>query len=429
MKQAPALPRGLAVCLMSLVFVPQLALAAYVPALPAIGRSFGVGPGGTSSSLVGYMAAYAVCMILTGNLADRYGSRRVQLTGLVLFTGASVLCLLAPVYEVFVAGRVLQALGAGAGTVISRLWVQRALPEEQRLPMLTALSTVIAVTPAASPPLAGLVVEHTSWRALFAFMAVLGAVTVGAVAKFLPAGTGTGTAAETSGAPAADPVRPPGGLAGLGRAYRTVLANRDFTVFAGAISLAWCTYFTFTTYSSDLLQLQLGASPTLYGALYTLVITGYVAGSTTAKRLGRTRSLEFVARSAAAVAAGAALLMPATVRLWPHSTLSIVLPMAVCMLGVGALFPTCQAGMMRYEGEYAGAASGLFFFLQMASGACYTALTGIPGSPDASALALAIALPALSLLLLCLFALRSRPRAGQEALTAVSTGPVKSNSS
>ncbi|MEU1676998.1 MFS transporter [Streptomyces roseifaciens] len=425
MKQA-GLPRGLAVCLMSLVFVPQLALAAYVPALPAIGRSFGVGPGSTSSSLVGYMAAYAVCMILTGNLADRYGSRRIQLTGLVIFTGASLLCLLAPGYGVFVAGRVLQALGAGTGTVISRLWVQRALPKEQRLPMLTALSTVIAVTPAASPPLAGLVVEHTSWRALFAFMAVLGAVTVGAVARLLPADGGA--EAGAAGTPAGS-VRPPGGLAGLARAYRTVLANRDFTVFAGAISLAWCTYFTFTTYSSDLLQLQLGASPTVYGALYTLVITGYVAGSTTAKRLGRTRSLEFIARTAAAVAAGTALLMPVTVHLWPDSTLSIVLPMAVCMLGVGALFPTCQAGMMRYEGEYAGAASGLFFFLQMASGACYTALTGIPGSPDAPMLALAIALPALVLFLLCVFALRARPPAGREAAAVRSAGRVTSGSS
>ncbi|MEU1820461.1 MFS transporter [Streptomyces roseifaciens] len=425
MKQA-GLPRGLAVCLMSLVFVPQLALAAYVPALPAIGRSFGVGPGSTSSSLVGYMAAYAVCMILTGNLADRYGSRRIQLTGLVVFTGASLLCLLAPGYGVFVAGRVLQALGAGTGTVISRLWVQRALPKEQRLPMLTALSTVIAVTPAASPPLAGLVVEHTSWRALFAFMAVLGAVTVGAVAKLLPADSSA--AAEAAGTPAGS-VRPPGGLTGLARAYRTVLAHRDFTVFAGAISLAWCTYFTFTTYSSDLLQLQLGASPTVYGALYTLVITGYVAGSTTAKRLGRTRSLEFIARTAAAVAAGTALLMPVTVHLWPGSTLSIVLPMAVCMLGVGALFPTSQAGMMRYEGEYAGAASGLFFFLQMASGACYTALTGIPGSPDAPMLALAIALPALALFLLCVFALRARPPADREAPAVRSAGRVTSGSS
>ncbi|WKU48367.1 MFS transporter [Streptomyces sp. VNUA116] len=418
------LPRGLAVCLMSLVFVPQLALAAYVPALPAIGGSFGVGAGGTSSSLVGYMAAYAVCMILTGNLADRCGSRRVQLAGLVMFTGASVLCLLAPVYGVFVAGRVLQALGAGTGTVISRLWVQRALPTEQRLPMLTALSTVIAVTPAASPPLAGLVVEHTSWRALFAFMALLGVVTTLAVAKLLPADTGAGGPAGAPGGA----VRPPGGLAGLARAYRRVLANRDFTVFAGAISLAWCTYFTFTTYSSDLLQLRLGASPTLYGALYTLVITGYVAGSTTAKRLGRSRSLEFIARTAAAVAAGTALLMPVTVHLWPQSTLSIVLPMAVCMLGVGALFPTCQAGMMRYEGEYAGAASGLFFFLQMASGACYTALIGMAGPPDALMLALTIALPALALFLLCVFALRGGPEAGQDAVPVRTAGPVKSGS-
>ena len=152
------LPGGLALCLGALVFVPQLALAASVPALPAVGAAFGTGAGATSSSLVGYMAAYALCMLLTGTLADRYGARRVQLTGLALFSAASLLCLFAPVYPVFVAGRVLQALGGGTGTVVARLWVQHSLSEPDRLPMLTMLSTVIAVTPAASPPLAGLVV-------------------------------------------------------------------------------------------------------------------------------------------------------------------------------------------------------------------------------------------------------------------------------
>jgi DHA1 family bicyclomycin/chloramphenicol resistance-like MFS transporter len=392
--------RGLAVCLASLVFVPQLALAAYVPALPAVGESFGVGTDGTSGSLVAYMAAYAVCMLLTGNLADRYGARRVQLAGLLLFSGASLLCLLAPVYGAFFAGRVLQALGAGTGTVVSRLWVQRTLPEHRRLPMLTMLSTVIAVTPAASPPVAGLVVEHVSWRALFAFMTVLGVAVAAGVLRLLPADGPVATGGV------------PGGLVGYARAYRTVLTHRDFVVFAAAIALAWCAYFTFTTYSSDLIQREFGASPTVYGLLYTLVILGYVGGSTTAKRLGRSRSLEFLARTASAVAAAAALVMPVTVRVWPGSALSLVVPMAVCMLGVGAMFPTCQAGMMRYDGEHAGAASGLFFFLQMASGAVYTALLALPGTVGAQLLAAAVAVPAVALLAVCFLALRPRPAPG-----------------
>ncbi|MFF1560689.1 MFS transporter [Streptomyces sp. NPDC058279] len=281
-------------------------------------------------------------------------------------------------------------LGAGTGTVISRLWVQRQLPERMRLPILTMLPTVIAVAPAASPPLAGLVVQHSSWRVLFAFMVVLGLCVALGVLRLLPAQN----ARADAGRPA--PAPPWLSAAGLVQAYRRVLAHRGFRVFAAAISLAWCTYFTFTAYSSEVIQVELGASPTHFGLLYALVILGYVGGSSAAKRIGASRSLEVIARTASLVAAAAALLMPAAVHLWPHSTLSVVLPMAVCMLGVGAMFATCQAGMMRYDGEHVGAASGLFFFLQMASGACYTALVALQGPPAALVLALCVAAPALS---------------------------------
>ncbi|MFF8787342.1 MFS transporter [Streptomyces sp. NPDC015125] len=428
------LSRGLTLCLMSLVCVPQLALAAFVPAIPEIGAHFGAGESDLSRSMVGYMAAYAISMLVTGQLADRYGAKRTQLAALALFSGASALCLLAPNVAVFIAGRVLQALGAGAGTVIARLWVQKDLPQRERLNVLTALTTVIAVTPAVSPPLAGLLVQYASWRVLFACMTALGIGTLVGALFLLPsdrprgrpqmpvgrqataaatADTATATAEYTPGpdedrmatAPApsqgqsAHPRRASSG--GPLTAYRRILGNRDFTVFATAISLAWCAYFTFTTYSSHAIQVGLGASPVEYGGLYTLVIAGYVTGSSVAKRLGRVRSLELVARLASAVAAAAALVMSVSVRIWPDEPLSLVVPMAFCMVGVGAMFPTCQAGMMRYDGQHAGAASGLFFALQMASGAAYTGVTGLGGDPEFPGLAVAIALPALALLLVC----------------------------
>ncbi|MDT0460156.1 MFS transporter [Streptomyces sp. DSM 41527] len=433
------LSRGLTLCLMSLVCVPQLALAAFVPAIPQIGAHFGAGESDLSRSMVGYMAAYAISMLVTGQLADRYGAKRTQLAALALFAGASALCLLAPNVAVFIAGRVLQALGAGAGTVIARLWVQKDLPQRERLNVLTALTTVIAVTPAVSPPLAGLLVQYASWRVLFVCMTAVGVGTLVGAVFLLPADEPhnrpqTAAGRQTTGPSAAPGKGPAGGPAagpapapepplhtsseGPLTAYRRILGNRDFTVFATAISLAWCAYFTFTTYSSHAIQVGLGASPVEYGALYTLVIAGYVTGSSVAKRLGRVRSLELVARLASSVAAAAALVMSVSVRIWPDEPLSLVVPMAFCMVGVGAMFPTCQAGMMRYDGQHAGAASGLFFALQMASGAAYTGVTGLGGDPEFPGLAVAIALPALALLLVCAALMRSaaeRPPQGPAA--------------
>ena len=55
----------------------------------------------------------------------------------------------------------------------------------------------------------------------------------------------------------------------------------------------------------------------------------------------------------------------------------LALPVAVAMIGVGVAFPVCQAGMLRTAGANARNASGLFFFLQMTSGAAYTGVLSI----------------------------------------------------
>lgn len=367
----------LGACLMLLVIVPQATLAAFPPAMPAIASDLDASFSAMDRTLTLYMAGYAVSMALAGGLAARLDPRHVQLGALALHVTASIAVILAPSVAVLTAARVAQALGAGAGTVLARVYVQEAFPEEERLAALTRLSTAIALTPALSPPIAGVLLEMLSWRLVLLGVGVLGTGTLLLAGWVLPASV---PALEKGGS-----------------GMRRAMSSLRYWWFTAGICLAWCVYFTFTTYSSHTLQFHLGLSPATYGLLYSLVVVGYVVGSTAARKLGNRFSLEQVLAYAGVIAVAATSVMALGAGIAPRSPLALILPMAFAMVGVGAAFPICQAGMLRVAGTGARGASGLFFFVQMSSGALYTGALGLADPTSSGQLAAAVLAPAIGL--------------------------------
>jgi MFS transporter, DHA1 family, multidrug resistance protein len=372
---------GVRACLILLVVVAQASLAAFVPAVPRIADDLGTPATVVDRTMAMYMGGYAVSMAVAGVLAQRVGLRRVQLGALLLHLAASVVVAAATDPFTLAGARVAQALGGGAGTVLARVYVQEAFSESQRLPVLTQLSTAIAITPAVTPPLAGLLVDHVSWRPVLLALAGLSLLTFVVARRVLPASTTVPGHADPSD----------------GRRSRPTGA---FWWFTAAICLAWCSYFTFTTFSSSTFQVGLGTTSTTFGLLYGLVVVGYVVGSRTARRLSERRSLEQILLICGVVAAGATSAMTVGTVLAPDQPLLLSLPMAVAMIGVGAAFPVCQAGMLRSSGPNNRVASGLFFFLQMSSGAAYTGVLSALDPTTPAALSVAVLVPAAGLLLL-----------------------------
>src|SRR3954454_17350761 len=81
-------------------------------AVPAIGRDLGASLIALQWSLTGYLLTAATLLLVAGALADRYGRRRVLLTGLGVMLVASVVCAVAPSFPVLIGGRVVQGVGA-----------------------------------------------------------------------------------------------------------------------------------------------------------------------------------------------------------------------------------------------------------------------------------------------------------------------------
>ncbi|MGY2876509.1 EmrB/QacA subfamily drug resistance transporter [Marmoricola sp. URHA0025 HA25] len=176
--------------LISASFLAGLDLFIVNVAFDDIGRDFSAGAhppslGDLSWILNAYAVVYAALLIPAGRLTDRYGHKGGFVTGLALFTLASLACGYADGVWVLVALRAVQAIGAAVMTPASLGLLLAALPPERRAAgaRMWALSGAIA---AALGPAAGGVLVQLSWHWAFWINVPIGAALVIAAVRLVP---------------------------------------------------------------------------------------------------------------------------------------------------------------------------------------------------------------------------------------------------
>ena len=115
----------------------------------------------------GYLLAYAVLLITAGRLGDLFGPRTLFAAGLVVFTGASVLCGLSQDVGQLIAARVVQGVGGALLAPQSLAILTSIFPRERMGAALGFWGAVIGVSTIAGPTLGGLIVTNFDWRWIF----------------------------------------------------------------------------------------------------------------------------------------------------------------------------------------------------------------------------------------------------------------------
>lgn len=137
-------------------------------ALPGIAAQFGVPLAGLVWIVDGYTLAFAALLLVAGALADRYGARRIYLTGLAVFTLASLLCGLAWNADVLIGARMVQGFGAALFMPSSLSLLAHTYEDDAlRARMVSLWSAIVAVAAASGPLVGGMLIAQYGWRGVF----------------------------------------------------------------------------------------------------------------------------------------------------------------------------------------------------------------------------------------------------------------------
>ena len=158
------------------VFAGALDLSVLSPALPALGRDFGVQTNELAWVFTLYLLVTVLSIALASTLADRFGRRPVYLACLVLFAAGSIVAITAPNYAVFLLARAIQALGAGGIFPVATATIGDVVPKGQRGAVLGIVAATWGLAAVIGPSLGGLVTHFISWRWIFAANVPLAAV-------------------------------------------------------------------------------------------------------------------------------------------------------------------------------------------------------------------------------------------------------------
>ena len=361
------LTAGLLALLAGLAAIGALSTNIILPSFPSIGVALNVPARDLGLTLSSFFIAFAIGQLFVGPLSDRYGRRWFVLGGLTVFIIGSAICGGAESFPMLIVGRIIQALGVCAASVLSRAIARDLFDGEALAKALSLTMVAMAAAPGFSPLLGSALDAQFGWRAAFVMVGASGVVLAAYYAL---------SAGETH----PPDRRSAASLSATMRAYRGLLADARFILPALAVSLIIGGLYAFFAAAPAILMLSLGLSALQLGMFFATTVFVVFAGGLLAPRLAH----KWGARSIAvigivlAMLGGGFLLAISEAPTFPGFAAAI----AVFLLGMGLVNPLGTALTLQPFGRQAGLASALLGFLQMACAAAGTALTtALPLSP------------------------------------------------
>jgi EmrB/QacA subfamily drug resistance transporter len=155
-------------------------------ALPAMARDLAEDPLRMQGVVIAYMLTVALLIPASGWVADRFGTRPVFFSAIVLFTLGSLLCAMSTSFNQLVLSRVVQAVGGALMLPVGRLVILRAYPRSEFVRVMTFIALPGMVGPLMGPTLGGWLVQYASWHWIFLINLPVGLIGCIAAFRFMP---------------------------------------------------------------------------------------------------------------------------------------------------------------------------------------------------------------------------------------------------
>src|SRR5262249_18442209 len=352
-----------ALALASISLIGPLAVHLFMPVIPAVKAALGLSDALAQLTLSIAVFGMAIATLVYGSLADRYGRRPFLLSGLCLFLICSVMSSAASSVTTLVAGRLVQAIGAGCGLTLVRAIAADVYGAGRLVKAIAYLTMFYTLGPMISPMVGGILIDTLGWRSVFGFALLLASLIALAAYFAIP---------ET---------RPPKPIVGPGqhflRSYLALFAHARFTAFVLQSGFCTGTFLAAATAASTLMKELLDRPAAEFGFYFVLFPLAFLTGSRVSTRVANrlpneTMVLAGSILAVAAVAAQCGLFLSDHVM-----PLTFFLPGFFITMAQGISLPYSQAGAMATDPELAGTAAGVGVFVQNFCGAAFAQLYGL----------------------------------------------------
>ena len=323
-----------------------------LPALPVIKQKFYVTNDVAQLTLSLSMLAIAIGTLVYGPLSDKFGRKRVMLVGIVITIFGSIVCFVADSIMLLISGRFIQAFVGAVGLVLARAIVRDVYGPEEAARVIATLVMVMVVLPMMSPALGGELMQRFGFESVFVVIAFASAIALVFLFLWLP---------ETLAKPV-----PFEGVKSMLMTFSKLFASRVFCGYAFCVTFVSVVFFSFISAAPEIMVSVLKRPPTEYGYYFIMIPAGFMTGNYVARHYGRTISIDNMIAIGASIGVIGIVLALLLQTLGMSSPVALFLPIALAVFGNGITLPNAQAAAINEFPEYAGTASGLTGFLQMA---------------------------------------------------------------
>ena len=168
------------------IFMQMLDSTVLNTSLPSIAKDLNESPLNMQNAIISYVLTLALFMPVSGFLADKFGTRKVFIVSLVLFSLGSLLCSLSPNLTFLVIARVIQGVGGSLMTPVGKLALIKTFDKSELLQAMNFAIIPALIGPVLGPLVGGYMVDYLSWHWIFLINIPIGLLGIVLGIKYMP---------------------------------------------------------------------------------------------------------------------------------------------------------------------------------------------------------------------------------------------------